>query len=419
MDSAKPARHRILIADDSEVCCVLLAMILKKTDHEVRCVFDGAQAVAAVREEPFDLVLLDHDMPKLDGLGALAMIRVLKPGLPVVICSGTITPEQTARFERLGAAQVVKKPVDPLRLRKIVDETVEWHRRQHAAAARETEERTTDAGARGREGATEQRALETPLLTGSSKAARRLTQEFARIRNFKTAAVVEGPVGSGALDIAVALADSQDGVVGLCAAEEVTEDLLANVLAPKRSDLGATKLIVTGSQRLTLDQQAMLDHLLGAHGGGGARSPFRNWRLILCVQGLLGEQAEAGKFDEHLLLRIGAMTVRMPSMEDRRGDLALMGQAILRRIGLGRTELTRGAQDWLEAQTWPRGYREFHRTIEMACPLVGPEKRINEEHLKRARESEPTERGPLFHDLVVESLRETAPIDNTQGVRAS
>ncbi|HLG15975.1 MAG TPA: response regulator [Blastocatellia bacterium] len=66
---------KILIAEDSRVNQALVALILKKQGHTVRVADNGVQAVAAVEQEPFDLVLMDLHMPEMGGLEAATRIR--------------------------------------------------------------------------------------------------------------------------------------------------------------------------------------------------------------------------------------------------------------------------------------------------------------------------------------------------------
>ncbi len=105
---------RVLVCDDSAVMRTLIARTLED-DPEVRVVArapNGARAVEEVTRQPIDVVVLDVEMPVMDGLGALPLLLRAAPGLRVVMAS-TLTirgAEVTLRALRLGAADYVGKP---------------------------------------------------------------------------------------------------------------------------------------------------------------------------------------------------------------------------------------------------------------------------------------------------------------------
>lgn len=392
MNSDKSVRHRILIADDSEVCCSLLGMVLKKADYEVVCVFDGVQAVETAREMPFDLVMLDNDMPRLDGLGAMAYLRAFFPQLPVIICSGTYSAEQAARYETMGAAAMVRKPVDPLRLRELVTRLLA-ERRPTPAMGMDTPHAAAPAKP-------SERVLEKPIFVGASAATRKLVTDFQRVRRFKTAATVEGPPGAGFLDLAVAMAETKECLMCACDAAEVTAERVDQLVTPAAHRRLPATLIVTKAERLTREQQALLESVLRSRGESA------HVRLILCAETSLHDLADRGEFDEDLMLRAGAMRLRLPELTLLKNDLPAIATAVLRRIGLTHLSLSETAGDWLSNQIWAGDYLHFHRTVEVASTLAKESGRLEPFHLERARSGAHAHREPLFHDLALESLRE-------------
>ena len=73
---------RILIVDDNEVFCSLIACLLVKLGYQVKTAGTAAEAKAVMRETSVDLVLLDHILPDLDGLDLLAILRIDSPICP-------------------------------------------------------------------------------------------------------------------------------------------------------------------------------------------------------------------------------------------------------------------------------------------------------------------------------------------------
>lgn len=100
---------RLLIVDDSATARGILARLLEGA-HDCSFAAGGREAVEAVAESDYDLVLLDLLMPDMDGFAALAEIRFVRPALPVIVVSADIQDSTRIRAEAAGAAALVRKP---------------------------------------------------------------------------------------------------------------------------------------------------------------------------------------------------------------------------------------------------------------------------------------------------------------------
>ena len=112
-------RLRVLVADDNSTNREVLGKILEKGGHEATLVADGEQALDAAEREPFDIVLLDRNMPVMGGLEALQAMRLLSGSsarLPIVILSADVTPEARRECLEAGADAFLSKPVEAARL---------------------------------------------------------------------------------------------------------------------------------------------------------------------------------------------------------------------------------------------------------------------------------------------------------------
>lgn len=101
---------RILIAEDDPKVAALLDRGLRQSGLDTLVIGDGVAAVEAVRDGGVDLVLLDLNLPGLDGLGAIAMMRALQPGLPVLMVTGRDTPDDLLLGFDAGADDYITKP---------------------------------------------------------------------------------------------------------------------------------------------------------------------------------------------------------------------------------------------------------------------------------------------------------------------
>jgi DNA-binding response OmpR family regulator len=101
---------RILIAEDDESLCEVLEEHLKVPGRAIRTCSDGAQAVAALKENPFDMVIADLVMPELGGLDVLRAARDLYPDVIVIIMTGYASLDSAIEAIRGGAYDYIRKP---------------------------------------------------------------------------------------------------------------------------------------------------------------------------------------------------------------------------------------------------------------------------------------------------------------------
>jgi len=107
----------VLVADDDRQMRRLVRMILERDGYEVREAADGLDALDRLDANPCDLMILDLDMPRLDGMGVLEELRArpMLASLPVIVLSGR-SGEADPRLRALGARDVLSKPVQPASL---------------------------------------------------------------------------------------------------------------------------------------------------------------------------------------------------------------------------------------------------------------------------------------------------------------
>ena len=121
------APWRILVADDDPTAALLFRAALSGDDFQLEVAADGEDALAAFRRQPFDMALLDVEMPGLDGTAVCAAIRQTHGAdFPVILVTGRNDPEFIGRAQAL-AAGYISKPVDwsslPAMLRNLLEAT--------------------------------------------------------------------------------------------------------------------------------------------------------------------------------------------------------------------------------------------------------------------------------------------------------
>ena len=371
----------VLVADDDEDQRVFIERCLRHAEgarHVVTSVADGPSALTAVREQVFDVALLDLSMPGLDGLEVLEAVAGDPSRPQVVFVSGRGTVETATRAMKLGAFDFLEKPVDPDRL-----VTVTWNAARAQRLLSRTERLqavvTRDAG--GVRIVTEDQRVKDVL------------QLLERIAPSDVSVLIVGESGTGkeliARDIHRLSGRHAEPLVALnCAA--VAESLAESELFghEKGAFTGAVSrkmglielshggtLFLDEVGDLELSLQAKLLRVLESkvfRRVGGVKELPTNFRLVSATNRPLQRLVDEGAFRGDLFYRINAIVLELPPLRDRPGDVSVLARHFL-------TELRPGnAEDWtiaadaaalLENYRWPGNARELRNVIERAALL--------------------------------------------------
>lgn len=107
---AKSAFH-VLVADDSQETRELLFEALSSIDCTVTCVGDGLEALASLETEPYDLLITDYHMPRLNGLAVLRHIQAFACPVPAILITGQASSDVVEEAKRAGVIFVLPKPI--------------------------------------------------------------------------------------------------------------------------------------------------------------------------------------------------------------------------------------------------------------------------------------------------------------------
>ena len=130
---------RILAAEDNEVNRLVLSALLSHGELSLTLVENGAQAVEAWRAADWDVILMDVQMPVMDGVTAAREIRAAeaatgRPRTPIVAVTANVLPGQRADYEAAGMGLLVAKPIDAAELFKAIEAALQGDRRATEAA---------------------------------------------------------------------------------------------------------------------------------------------------------------------------------------------------------------------------------------------------------------------------------------------
>ncbi len=373
----RPAR--LLVVDDDRTFRMSTATLLRQDGHVVAEAAEGTAAVELLKEEEFDLILLDLRMPGLDGIGIVEVLRTWGHDTPILMISGFGTVDTAVSALHAGADDFLSKPVEPDVLSARVDALLE--RRPSLGSA--------DGPPPGG-------------LLGRSSAMRDVLEIIERVAPTEATVLVTGETGTGKELVARALHDRSDRSDGPfvavnCAA--LAEGLLESEL------FGHTKGAFTGAvrDRAGLFEAAsggtiLLDEIGDVSPGvqhrllrvlqereltrvGAVRPVSVDVRVVAATNRDLRIEMEAGRFREDLYYRLNVVRIETPPLRARREDIPLIAEAFYARVGrrphAGCSPL---AMRLLQAHPWPGNVRELLSVLESSHIQAG-DRRIEAQHL--------------------------------------
>ena len=117
-------RRQVLIVDDAGPVIILCVNVLQSLGYAVRGVNRGEAALDALRQERFDLMLVDYKMPGMNGLQVFEAARALQPDLRCMLVTGHGTPEIIDQATRAGFGSILLKPFSSTELKAGVEKAL-------------------------------------------------------------------------------------------------------------------------------------------------------------------------------------------------------------------------------------------------------------------------------------------------------
>jgi len=111
---------RVLVVDDNRDLGKLTSEILKERGFRVNIAFDGVSALAKVKKQPYDLMLLDYKLPGITGITVLEKSHQIRPNLKTIMISAFGSESTRVRAKKLGAYAFLDKPFNIDGLVKVV-----------------------------------------------------------------------------------------------------------------------------------------------------------------------------------------------------------------------------------------------------------------------------------------------------------
>lgn len=368
----------ILVVDDDQVHRFMLSSLIKEWGWCCVEADDGVTAVAAVAKHPYDAVLMDVRMAKMDGREAFTRIQALQPALPVIIMTAYSSVDDAVEAIQQGAHDYLTKPLDFDRLRlalmRAVDHQQVVSRKQQPAA--------------------ERKELETAII-GSSPPMLELLEMVGYVAPTEATVLIYGESGTGKELVAEALHRNSERrnkpfVKVNCAA--LAEGLLESELFghEKGAFTGAEKrregkFVQADGGTLFLDEigetsQAMQVKLLRVlqeqelQRVGGEATIKVDVRIIAATNRNLEEEVSRNAFREDLYYRLNVVMLTVPPLRSRSTDIPELVEHFARKFAdKNRRVLERitvECMDLLIGYPWPGNVRELENAIERGIILM-------------------------------------------------
>ncbi|MFI5330426.1 MAG: sigma-54-dependent transcriptional regulator [Desulfobaccales bacterium] len=360
----------LLIVDDEPQIIRVVTGILQDEGFEVTTAPDGETALKLAAAEPPDLVLLDINLPGLDGLEVLSELKRRQPLLPVIMISAYGSVENAVKATRLGAYDFIEKPPNADKIILSVRNGLEL------ARLSEENRRLRQQSARVKE------------IIGQSDAVGRLREKLALVAPTNASVLITGENGTGKELVARALhALSRRAphafVEVNCAA--IPEDLIESELFghEKGAFTGASsrhrgKFDLAHEGTLFLDEigdmslktQAKILRILEEQRFervGGSRPIQVDVRVVAATNKNLEEEIAKGGFREDLYHRINVLPLTVPPLRERREDIPLLAAHFLQELSEGgdapAKTFSPAALEALTSLPWPGNVRELKNFV--------------------------------------------------------
>jgi DNA-binding NtrC family response regulator len=370
-------KYRILVVDDEESITFLLKTELEELpEFDVDVALNGTEAINLIQTTIYDVVLLDIRMPRVSGIDVLKRINEHSPTTQVIMLTNVVDFKTAIETIKLGAYDFISKPYDSQQLIATVRRATE---RRQLVIDKEVMKRELN------------RISGASDIVGECAVFRNAIENARKVAHSEAFVLVQGASGTGKELVAHLLHNEsprrdQPFVAVNCASipDQLLETELfghekgafTNAYAAKQglvevADGGTLFLDEVGD--ISQPTQAKLLRFLETgefRRVGGTNSMKVDVRVVSASNKDLPAEVHAGRFREDLLYRLNVVSIKLPSLKERKEDIPLLVDHFLKRKSKSKPKtVSAEAMMILERYDWPGNVRELEHVIEGAVVL--------------------------------------------------
>ena len=384
------AQTKVLVVEDEANARAGLAELIASWGYRTETAADGAAGLDAVIRWSPDVVVTDLMMPRMDGLQLLDRISELPQGMAVVVLTAQGSIDSAVDAMRLGAYDYLQKPVDPTRLKTILNNV-----QQGAAVKDEVAKEESAAVESGKLG---------PLIGGSPQM-REIFSVIERVAPNNVSVLITGESGTGKELAARALhmlsgRRNKPFVAVNCAA--IPETLIeSEIFGHERGAFTGAESRRAGCFELAEEGTLLLDEIGEMPAGTqskllrvledrrlrrlGSREEIPvNVRVIAATNKDPQRAVASGELRGDLYYRLNVFNIQMPPLRDHADDIPALANAMVAemnaRHGTAVPGITRGLMTRFLEYRWPGNARELRNTIERAV-IMAQDHTLDASHL--------------------------------------
>ncbi len=379
-EAVRSEKARLLVVDDEPIAVRNLERVLEKEGYEVSTASNGHGALRQLRNKPFDVVLTDLKMEKVDGMQVLKRCKEIDPDVEVILITGYAAIDTAIEAMKQGAYHYIPKPFKLDEVRKIVREAVE------KVSLKKENRRLRDSIESFKDRA--DIVTQDPGMLRVLDTAREVTATDCNI-------LITGESGTGKELIAryIHRHSPRSGAIFLainCGA--FTEELLTSELfghekgaftgaATRKKGLiemahGGT-LFLDEVTEMSPAMQVRLLRVLQEREFirvGGTEAIRVDVRFLAATNRNMQEAIESGDFRQDLYYRLNVVTLNLPPLAERRDDIPLLAHFFLKkhssRMGKKVESISDEVMQLLSGYGFPGNIRELENIVERGVALA-------------------------------------------------